>query len=175
MLSEEEVYNGTKRILQKNGYILIAGQPPRGVDHLPVVEIKSGINKNKGSKGAFKPDLIAYKDNILLIVECKPLFDNNDLQKLQEILTSDVRLLAFYNELSERGLLNKINKNINFTDFKKIVFGSLAYSLNETKNNIMLETSNLNNIVKYNNQIYQIIIKSWLGDGYIIEPQKKSF
>ena len=45
MLSEEEVYNGAKRILKNNNYTLLAGQPPRGVDHLPVVEIKSGTNK----------------------------------------------------------------------------------------------------------------------------------
>ncbi|EGT2191543.1 hypothetical protein PTM93_08580 [Clostridium perfringens] len=170
MLSEEEVYNGAKRILTKNNYVLLAGQPPRGVDHLPVVEIKSGTNKDKGSKGSFKPDLVAYKDNILLIIECKPNFNTNDLQKLHEVLTSNSRLLAFYNELSERGLFNKIDKNINFDKFKEIVFGSIAYSSNPTENNIILESSNLYTVDEANNKIYQIIVNSWLGNGYIIEP-----
>lgn len=170
MLSEEEVYNGAKRILKKNNYILLAGQPPRGVDHLPVVEIKSGTNKEKGSKDSFKPDLVAYKDNILLIIECKPNFNNNDLQKLYEVLNSNSRLFAFYNELLERGLLNKISKNIKYDEFKKIVFGSLAYSSNPSSNNMILESSNLYTINESTNKIYQIIVNSWLGSGYIIEP-----
>lgn len=170
MLSEEEVYNGAKRILTKNNYVLLAGQPPRGVDHLPVIEIKSGTNKDKGSKDSFKPDLVAYKDNILLIIECKPNFNVNDLQKLHQVLNSNSRLLAFYNELSERGLLNKIDKNIRFDEFKDIVFGSLAYSSNPTASNILLENSNLYTINDSNNKIYQIIVNSWLGSGYIIEP-----
>lgn len=170
MLSEEEVYNGAKRILKKNNYVVLAGQPPRGVDHLPVVEIKSGTNKEKGSKDSFKPDLVAYKDNILLIIECKPTFNNNDLNKLHEVLNSNSRLLAFYNELSERGLLNKIGKNIEFNEFKEIVFGSLAYSSNPSSNDIILESSNLYAVDEPTNKIYQIIVNSWLGSGYIIEP-----
>lgn len=170
MLSEEEVYNGAKRILKNNNYTLLAGQPPRGVDHLPVVEIKSGTNKEKGSKDSFKPDLIAYKDNILLIIECKPNFSNSDLQKLHKTLNSQSRLLAFYNELLERGLLNKINKDIKFDEFKKIVFGSLAYSSSPISNNKILENSNLYNTNESDNKIYQIIVNSWLGNGYIIEP-----
>jgi hypothetical protein len=170
MLSEEEVYNGAKRILQKNNYILLAGQPPRGVDHLPVVEIKSGTNKEKGSKDSFKPDLVAYKDNIMLIIECKPNFNNNDLQKLHEVLNSNSRVLAFYNELSERGLLNKISNGIKFDEFKKIVFGSLAYGSNSSANNIILESSTLYPANESNNKIYHILVNSWLGSGYIIEP-----
>ena len=76
MLTEEEVYNGTKKILIKNNYTLLGGQPPRGVDHLPVIEIKSGLNREKGSKDSFKPDLVAYRDGILIIIECKPDLDN---------------------------------------------------------------------------------------------------
>ena len=87
MLSEEEVYNGAKRILTKNNYVLLAGQPPRGVDHLPVVEIKSGTNKEKGSKDSFKPDLVAYKDNILLIIECKPNFNTMTYKNYMKYLT----------------------------------------------------------------------------------------
>lgn len=169
MLNEEEVYNGTKQILKNNSYVLLAGQPPRGVDHLPVIEIKSGMNKEKGSKDSFKPDLVAYKDNILLIIECKPNFNNNDLQKLNKVLNSESRLFEFYNELLERGLLNRINKNINFDEFKKMVFGSLAYSSNLSSNNIN-KSLNLDTNNESTNKIYQIIVNSWLGDGYIIEP-----
>lgn len=170
MLSEEEVYNGAKRILTKNNFLLLAGQPPRGSDQLPVVEIKSGTNKEKGSKDSFKPDLVAYKDNILLIIECKPRFNNGDLQKLNKVLNSNSRLLAFYNELSERGLLNKIDKNIQFDEFKDIVFGSLAYSSNLPATNTILESSTLYTVDDSSNKIYQIIVNSWLGSGYIINP-----
>ena len=44
MLTEEEVYNGTKNWLLNNGFSILAGQPPRGVDHLLVIEIKNPTN-----------------------------------------------------------------------------------------------------------------------------------
>jgi len=55
LLSEEEVYNGAKRWLRKNGYIVLAGQPARGVDHLPVIEIKQPTG-DKENKLAYKPE-----------------------------------------------------------------------------------------------------------------------
>ena len=63
MLNEEEVYNGSKQWLIDNGFAVLAGQPARGVDHLPVIEIKESTGE-KGSKFSYKPDLVAYKDDV---------------------------------------------------------------------------------------------------------------
>lgn len=127
LLSEEEVYNGAKRWLRKNGYIVLAGQPARGVDHLPVIEIKQPTG-DKGSKFAYKPDLVAFKDNKFYIIECKPGFDKGDLLKVTEVLNSPERLYSFYNELEQYQLLRKINYTGGYNAFCTSVVGILAHS-----------------------------------------------
>lgn len=175
MLSEEEVYNGTKRFLKKSGFTLLAGQPPRGVDHLPVVEIKSGTNITKGSKDAFKPDLVAFNDKSILIIECKPTFNLDDVNKLYEILDSELRLKAFYDALKERNLLKKIQESLSFDEFKNLVQGGISYgttsSYENTSNNTYvsdLESSYTPPIYR----LYQIIVSNWLGTGILINPKK---
>lgn len=68
LIVEKSVYNGTKNWLLNNGFSILAGQPPRGVDHLPVIEIKNPTGE-KGSRDAYKPDLVAYKDEMFFIIE----------------------------------------------------------------------------------------------------------
>ncbi|MEL5900796.1 hypothetical protein AAGC94_22590 [Clostridium sporogenes] len=127
MLSEEEVYIGTKKLLKKNHFYILAGQPARGNDHLPVVEIKSGTNYNKGSKHSYKPDLVAFKNDIFYIIECKPTFDLGDYNKLVEILSSKIRLKMFFTELNQRNLLTRVNYKHSFAHFKDNIQGCLAY------------------------------------------------
>lgn len=126
-LTEEEVYNGTKRWLRKNGYILLAGQPPRGVDHLPVIEIKQPTGE-KGSRDSYKPDLVAFKDGIFYIIECKPGYDTGDLQKVTGILNSEARLFHFYRELQQYQLLHQVNYTAPYGEFRNCVAGILAFS-----------------------------------------------
>ena len=113
-MTEEEIYLGTKNYLIKNQFLVIAGQPPRGVDHLPVIEIKDN-NSNKGSKFSYKPDLIAFKNDKTIIIECKPLFDYGDYTKLKSILANPTRIQNLYNELKQYHLFEKIQytKSIN--------------------------------------------------------------
>lgn len=127
-LDEERVYAGTKRFLKNNGFLVLAGQPPRGVDHIPVIEIKDPNFIGKGSRNAYKPDLVAFKNNNFYIIECKPQYDLGDYHKLKSILSSDERLHAFYNELTQRGLLRKNNINLSYEYFKSNIFGVLSYS-----------------------------------------------
>lgn len=130
MLSEEEVYNGAKRWLMKNGYTILAGQPARGVDHLPVIEIKDPTGE-KGSKDSYKPDLVAFKDDVFFIVECKPAFDHGDNLKIQDVLSSLTRLQNLYIELSQYNLLKKVHYSKDFGIFKQSIKGVLAYSGNQ--------------------------------------------
>lgn len=127
MLSEEEVYNGAKRWLIKNQFAVIAGQPARGVDHLPVIEIKNPTG-DKGSKYSYKPDLIAYKNNLFYIIECKPAFDFNDNVKINDVLASEIRLKSFYTEIKQYQLFDRINYSPTFSVFKNSVKGVLAFS-----------------------------------------------
>lgn len=128
ILSEEEVYIGTKKILKQNSFLILAGQPARGVDNLPVVEIKSGFNQDKGSKDSYKPDLVAFKSDIIYIIECKPLYDYGDFTKIQEVICSNERITSFYNELRQRRILQKIQYNADFETFGRSLKGILAYS-----------------------------------------------
>lgn len=127
MLTEEEVYNGAKRWLRKNGFQVIAGQPARGVDHLPVIEIKQPSG-DKGSRDAYKPDLVAYKDEVFYIIECKPSFDYGDLEKVNDVLSSTERKKNFFIELSQYQLLMRVHYNKSFDVFCDSVEGVLAYS-----------------------------------------------
>ncbi|CAM3447140.1 hypothetical protein [Pseudostreptobacillus hongkongensis] len=129
MLTEEEVYNGAKRWLRKNGFDVIAGQPARGVDHLPVIEIKNPTG-DKGSKYAYKPDLVAYKDNIFYIIECKPGYDSDDNSKINDVLVSETRLKSFYTEIEQYKLFDRIGYHPTFDTFKNSIEGVLAYSGN---------------------------------------------
>jgi hypothetical protein len=151
ILSEEMVYNGTKKLLIHNDFQVLGGQPPRGVDHLPVIEIKSIDNTTKGSKNAFKPDLLCYKNEIFYIVECKPTFDENDYYKVHEILNSEARLKLLYVELEQRNILKRINYPYSLEHFKLNIKGCLAYS------GIKVEASN----------VLHIVVENFLGMGKI--------
>jgi hypothetical protein len=101
---EDEIYVAAKALLRKEGWRLLAGQPPAGSDHLPVVEIKDPLREGLGSRGAFKPDLIAHRSGTVLICECKPLYDRRDEAKLLSVLSSPGRLAELELELRSRGL-----------------------------------------------------------------------
>ena len=88
-MNEDQIYLSTKSWFRKNGYLVLAGQPPSGSDSIPVVEIKDFSNLYKGSKGSYKPDLIAKKNDSIVIIECKPKFDLGDKNKLLNIINED--------------------------------------------------------------------------------------
>lgn len=127
ILSEEEVYNGSKRWLINNGYAIIAGQPARGVDHLPVIEIKMPSG-DKGSRDAYKPDLVAFKDDLFFIIECKPEYNDSDRIKILNILNSEERLYNFYVELKQYQLLRRVGYGKAVREFYNDIRGILAFS-----------------------------------------------
>ena len=127
-LSEDIVYVGAKRWLRANDWVVLAGQPPSGCDHLPVVEIKSPEQFGKGSRGALKPDLIAAKGDALLLVECKPAFSEADAAKLRAIMEDSARVTLLFAELRQRGLLEKAGWTPSTSVTR--VHGALAHSAN---------------------------------------------
>jgi len=107
-MNETEVYIATKTVLKQLGLKLIGGQPPNGTDSFPVIEIADPSILSKGSKGSFKPDLIAFcpKRQKIVIVECKPEFSLNDVEKLLQAAEKN-RLGALSQELYQRGFEKK--------------------------------------------------------------------
>tara|TARA_B100001121_G_scaffold303499_1_gene317535 strand:- start:498 stop:986 length:489 start_codon:yes stop_codon:yes gene_type:complete len=116
-MNEDQIYISSKKWFKKNNFLILAGQPPNGSDHIPVIEIKESLNIDKGSKGSYKPDLVIQKNNSIVIVECKPIFDKNDHNKLSNVINSDDRKKVFFNELVQRKLINKSIQNISYDDF----------------------------------------------------------
>ena len=106
-MREDEVYFHTKHALQEMGLRVIAGQPPRGTDRVPVIEVKTVKNKTKGSLGSFKPDLIAANESVILVVECKPTFSAADVTKLRELQSSAERRQNLAEEIMQRGILHR--------------------------------------------------------------------
>lgn len=102
MISETSVYLRVKKHLKNNGWSVLAGQPPSGTDHLPVIEIKDDLELGNGSKGSFKPDLVAWKENLLIFIELKPTFNAQDQEKVESVLLSQIRQVALWEELIQR-------------------------------------------------------------------------
>jgi|GEM_PF-1570510 len=128
LLTEDEVYVAAKNLIKKHGWTIIAGQPPNGCDHLPVVEIKSSHRIGIGSKGAFKPDLIAVKKGVFIIVECKPAHSEKDADKIRNALADPLRTQLLYQELLQRRIFDRCGIKVSEEDFKLKIFGALAHS-----------------------------------------------
>jgi hypothetical protein len=127
-MREDGVYLATKRFLKANGWLMLAGQPPNGCDHLPVVEIKAPNRTEKGSKGTYKPDLIAYRKGVLLLVECKPVHDEGDAQKLRGILMDSSRCQELITELVQRNILNRHQIKVAIDELQSGIRGALAHA-----------------------------------------------
>ena len=116
-MREDEIYINSREFLIQTGWVIIGGQPPRGTDRYPVIEIKSDANERRGSAGSFKPDLVATQDGFLLICECKPSFDPKDVEKLHAVLTSTSRIEQLHLELSRRKITAAGNQLIAVVSF----------------------------------------------------------
>lgn len=137
-MREDEVYFYTKEWFKFKGFKVIAGQPPKGSDNIPVLEIKNGNYLDKGSKGSFKPDLVSINPKNIVIVECKPKFDNNDKDKLLSVLFDEDRKFLLYEQLNQRNLLVKSSYYEFFSTFAKFN-NKLKFCLSNSSSNIILE------------------------------------
>lgn len=165
-MREDEIYVITKKWFKQKGFIAIAGQPPNGCDNIPTIEIKDILNHNKGSKGAYKPDLVFANEDNIIIVECKPLHDDDDEKKLLGILENNSRISLLYEELTQRNIFKrrKIEKFYsNLTSFEKKIKLCLAhageYKLMEKINTLCINSKSHNCDLKSSiNLNYHILI-----------------
>ena len=126
--TETQIFIVVRKYLLQNDWLIIGGQPPSGTDYLPVIEIRDPNFKGKGSKGSFKPDLIAWNDSKLFIIELKPLFNNSDREKLNSVLNSSERVNSLWDSLTERNIdIGSLGKMSDLRSFSRVV-GGLGYS-----------------------------------------------
>jgi len=161
---EDLIYILTKKFFLKKNFTLIAGQPPSGSDNLPVIEIKTN-KKEKGSKDSYIPDLVVMNYDYVVIIECKPRFNQGDIDKIDEIDNNELRIKNFYNEIISRNLLIKYNFLNYFSDYK-IFKNKLRYCLTFSGNFSELEKINIVNFyenksskfIEAKNSNYKMII-----------------
>ncbi len=112
-ITESYVHVAMRDFLKRKGWLLIAGEYPNGSDdELNVLSISdptfardNSPDPRRHSEGELIPDLVAYKDGVILIVEAKPGYSSEDKLKLTNLL----------NNLRER----LINSLIKFSNRKK--------------------------------------------------------
>lgn len=100
-MTETFIHIAMRKYLKENKWILIAGEYPNGSDdELSILNIQdpelardNSPNPRKHSLGEITPDLIAYKDGVILIVEAKVKYSLKDKQKLVNLLSSKKNLL----------------------------------------------------------------------------------
>lgn len=92
--SESFVHVAMREFLKRNGWLLIAGEYPNGSDDElnvlsisdPTVACDNSPDPRRHSTGEIIPDLIAFKNNYILIIEAKPNYSFDDKEKLNNLL-----------------------------------------------------------------------------------------
>jgi hypothetical protein len=130
-LNETQVFLAVKQYLIREKWQVVGGQPPSGTDHLPVIEIRDPLHRGKGSKGSYKPDLIAWRASILAIIELKPTFNQPDRNKVNQVLNSPDRLDSLWESLIQRNIeLGSYGKIVDVRAQSRVV-GGLGYGGNK--------------------------------------------
>ena len=111
-MREGEIHVAMRTILKSLGWTLIAGEFPGGTDHElhplnvvdPALARDNSPDPRRHSLGELIPDIVAVKNNLLLIGEAKPKYSQSDQEKLDVLLNnrSDDLLLALTTFAIER-------------------------------------------------------------------------
>lgn len=95
-ITESYVHVAMREFLKKEGWLLIAGEYPNGSDDElnvlsisdPTVARDHSPDPRRHSRGEIVPDLVAYKNGTILIVEAKPKYSLDDKYKLIDLLST---------------------------------------------------------------------------------------
>ena len=124
-MTETFIHIAMRKYLKKEGWTLVAGEYPGGSDDElfvlsimnPIVAKDNSPDPRRHSEGEIIPDLFAYKNGFMLVIEAKPQYDIGDREKLKDLF------------LNKRGLLQKSLKNFckNHHLLKQINLDNLIY------------------------------------------------
>ena len=148
-LNENKVFQYSKEILENNNYQIIAEDPPSGSGFLPFLEIKEISNTEKGSKGSYKPDIVAANSDEIVVVECKGKFAQRDVEKLIEIKFDENRNLQLYEQFKEKNLTDKFNLNKKFLSKN---FFSKSIKLMHSYSNMITQENEFVNFLRFENR-----------------------
>jgi len=112
-MREDFIHFCVRQYLKANSWHLIAGQYPNGSDdELPPLNVMDPVlardqspDHRRHSLNKLVPDLVASKQNLMLLIEFKPSYYHPDELKLRELL--DIRkndLLFALHQLIKRGV-----------------------------------------------------------------------
>lgn len=115
---ETFVHVAIRNFLKADGWVLIAGQYPGGSDdelHVfnifdPSLARDQSPDHRRHSYGKLVPDLIAYKNKVLLAIEAKPEYSSADREKLIYLLSE-----------RREDLLNGLEKFAEEREFKMLL------------------------------------------------------
>jgi len=101
-MKEDYIHVAMRQYLKNNGWLLIAGEFPGGTDdELNVLSISdpevardNSPSPRQHSTGEIIPDLVAYKNGIILIIEAKPQYYQADKDKLEDLLITKMDRLV---------------------------------------------------------------------------------
>ncbi len=100
-----------KEYLQKNGWIIIAYNPPGSQGTFTITNPDKDAGY-RGQTGSLSPDIVALKTtphkNIFLIVESKPDFNKDDIEKMKSMFSNPQRLTLFFQIIKGHALANGI-------------------------------------------------------------------
>lgn len=91
--SESYIHVAMREFLKRHGWLLIAGEYPNGSDDElnvlsisdPAIARDNSPDPRRHSVGEIIPDLIAFKNGIILIIEAKPNYSVEDREKLRNL------------------------------------------------------------------------------------------
>lgn len=115
-IKEYAITYGVKNFLLSKNWDVIAYNPPgsQGTFTIPNPNKDGGY---RGQTGSESPDILAIKNNVVLVVECKPAFNLDDAEKMKrlskdskkmEILDILIRRVCAANEIEISQKLNYI-------------------------------------------------------------------
>lgn len=90
-MNESYVHVAMRQFLKREGWTLVAGEYPGGSDDElyvlsimdPEVARDNSPDPRRHSEGEIIPDLFAYKDGRMLVIEAKPKYSVADREKLK--------------------------------------------------------------------------------------------
>lgn len=96
-MREDLLHVYIRKYLRGDGWKLLAGQFPNGTDdELQILTIRNPTSSapRKHHVDAYVPDLVAFRNGQVLIIEIKPKYSQSDKKKLVSLVGEDLELLS---------------------------------------------------------------------------------
>lgn len=112
-MEEEEVTRKLYDYLRAKGWEMLSYGVPKGMKARTIHDIDSGFR----ARDSIIPDIIARKENVLLVIESKPQFSLEDITKLKNMTDGHLKYMKQIFGLSKMENL-VVQKAVGFNRFK---------------------------------------------------------